>query len=127
MQIIACEDRTDLRTIISKSKFLHRVAKEYRLRNDQAVCFTNKALTRFRLVFKVGKALFMCIPEIDDTEKHSVYLKISEQLAVLAGIKSRIKFDFFRDHTKGRILRQKQREGRTRKKNLKWIKLVSKR
>jgi hypothetical protein len=115
MRIVACEDKTDLRTVISKSKYLQKIAKQYKLKSNQAVCFTNKALTRFRLVFKVSKALFMCVPEIDEGAKHSVYLKISEELAKLAGIKNRIKFDFFKDTAKKRITRQNKRKRATRK------------
>jgi hypothetical protein len=102
MKIIACEDQIDLRTIVSQSKFLTRIAKRYKLRNDQAVCYTNKAFTRFRLVMRVGKALFMCIPEIDDSDKYSIYLKISEELARIAGIDSLIKFGELKREAKGK-------------------------
>jgi hypothetical protein len=115
MRIIACEDKTDLRTIITKSAFLRKVEKQYKLKSNQAVCFTNKAMTRFRLVFKVSKALFMCVPEIDEQAQYSVYLKISEQLAKLAGIRSRIKFDLFKDNTKKRIKRQQKRKKAAKK------------
>lgn len=115
MRIIACEDKTDLRTIITKSAFLRKIEKQYKLKSNQAVCFTNKALTRFRLVFKVSKALFMCVPEIDEQAQHSVYLKISEELAKLAGIKNRIKFDLFKDTAKNRIKRQNKRKKAAKK------------
>jgi len=110
MQIVGCEDRKDLRTVVSKSRYLRKVAKEYRLRNNQAICFTNKTMTRFRLVFKVNNALFMCVPEIDEQSQYSVYLKISDQLALLAGIKGRVKFDFLATYAKGRIKRQNKRK-----------------
>ena len=112
MQIVGCEDRKDLRTVVSKSAYLRKVAREYKLKSNQAICFTNKTMTRFRLVFKINNALFMCVPEIDEQAQYSVYLKISDQLALLAGIKGRIKFDFFSTYAKGRIKRQKWRKKR---------------
>jgi len=112
MRIIDCEDRTDLRTIVAKHVFLKRVDKIYKLKNNEAVCFTNKALTRFRLVMKISNALFMCIPEIDEKSQYSVYLKISETLSKLAGVEQRVYFDFFKDYTKARIKRQKRRKKR---------------
>ena len=110
MHIVGCEDRKDLRTVTAKSAYLKKVARECHLRDGEAFCFTNKALTRFRLVFKINKALFMCVPEIDEQSKYSVYLKISEQLAQFAGIKSIVKFDVFAAVAKERIKRQKKRE-----------------
>jgi hypothetical protein len=115
MKIVACEDRVDLRTIVSKSAFLNLVCTEFNLKNGQAVCFTNKAMTRFRLVFKVSNVLFMCIPEIDEKSQYSVYLKISETLAKLAGIRTRVKFDFFAEYNKKRIKRQDARKKSAKK------------
>lgn len=108
MRIIACEDQIDLRTITSQSKFLARTAKHYKLKTNQAVCYTNKAFTRFRLVMKMGKALFMGIPEIDDSDKYSMYLKISEELARIAGIETRIKFGEFKKEAKGKRERSRR-------------------
>jgi len=115
MRIVACEDRTDLRTIITKSRFLRKVEKQYKLKHAQAVCFCNKAMTRFRLVFKVRKALFMCVPEIDEQAQYSIYLRISEELAKLAGIKPRVKFDLFKQIAKDRIKRQQTRKKKANK------------
>ena len=111
MRIIACEDKTDLRTINARHAFLSKVDKEFHLKNNQAVCYTNKIMTRFRLVFKFSNALFMCIPEIDEQSKYSIYLKISEQLSKLTHVKGvSLKFDFFTDYTKQRIVRQQKRK-----------------
>lgn len=110
MRIVGCEDRKDLRTVTAKSVYLKKVARECHLKNNEAFCFTNKAMTRFRLVYKINKALFMCVPEIDEQSKYSVYLKISEQLAAFAGIKSVVKFDVFTAVAKARIKRQKGRK-----------------
>jgi len=116
MRIIACEDKTDLRTINARSTFLNRVDREFKLRNGQAVCYTNKMMTRFRLVFKFSNALFMCIPEIDDTAKYSIYLKISEELSALTRLKGvSLKFNHFTEHTKAKITRQQNKQT---KKNL---------
>ena len=109
MRVIAAEDRVDLRTIVARGKFLKKMERTYRIKDNEAICFTNKALTRFRLIFKVNKILFMCIPEIDEQAKHSVYLKISEQLAVLTGVEERIKFDLYAKLTKARIARQRKK------------------
>jgi len=117
MHIIACEDKTDLRTINARSIFLKRVDHQFKLRNGQAVCFTNKAMTRFRLVFKFSNALFMCIPEIDSGAKYSIYLRISEELSALTNLKGvSLKFEFFTDQTKKRIERQQWRKARKNKK-----------
>jgi len=113
MRIVACEDRTDLRTITARSKFLRKVDKEFHLKNDQAVCYTNKVMTRFRLVFKFGNAVFMCIPEIDEQSKYSIYLRISEELSTLTRTKGvALQFEFFTDYTKERLKRQRVRKKR---------------
>jgi hypothetical protein len=64
---------------------------------------------------KIRKALFMCIPEIDEKAQHSIYLKISEELARLAGVKPRIKFDLFKKTAKARIIRQQKRLQKAKK------------
>ncbi len=117
MRIIACEDKTDLRTINARSTFLKKVNRAFKLRNGEAVCYTNKIMTRFRLVFKFSNALFMCIPEIDSKAKYSIYLKISEELSALTRLKGvSLKFEFFTDYTKARIKRQKKRNRKFKRK-----------
>ena len=113
MKIVAYEDRIDLRTVRSRTLYLNRISKAYELRNSEAVCFTNKALTRFRLIFKFNNVVFLCIPEVDEKSNLSIYLRVSEQLAKLAGLKDvRVEFDLLAVHTKTRITRRK---GRTKK------------
>jgi len=119
MKIIAYEDRVDLRKVTAKSKYLRHVARTYKVKDQQAVCFTNKALNRFRLVFKINNALFMCVPEIDETSKYSVYLRISEELSALTGIKSKIhvQLGLLSEFTKERIKRQHKHRRRAKKKS----------
>jgi len=116
MYIIECEDRVDLRTINSKSMFLKHIEKQYALKNNQAICFTNKLMTRFRLVMKIRNMMFMCIPEVDDKSKYSVYLKISETLAKLAGVKPRIQLNLYAAETQERIERQRKRAKKSKAK-----------
>jgi hypothetical protein len=111
MKIVAYEDRVDLRTVKSKTRYLNRIARALGLRNGEAICFTNKALTRFRLIFKYNNVVFLCIPEVDEKRNLSIYLRVSEHLAALAGLKDvRVEFDLLAVHTKSRIVRRKGRK-----------------
>jgi len=111
MRIVTCTDNVDLRTVVSKSGYLRNVADRYHLRGNEAACFTNKAQTRFRLVFKVKNSVFLCIPEIDDSNRLSVFLRISEELAHLAGLKdTRIKLSLIKQGAETRIKNQDLRE-----------------
>ena len=113
LTIIAAEDEIDLRTVVAQSTYLRRIARKYRLEQNECVCFTNKARTRFRIVFKVGgstDAVFLCIPEIDQKSKYSVYLKMSETLAYLTGVSQvQVMFGDLAEFTKGRIQRRNKR------------------
>lgn len=113
LTIVHAEDETDLRTVVAQSTYLRRIARKYGLQQNECVCFTNKARTRFRLVFKVGgsaNAVFLCIPEIDQKSKYSVYLKMSETLAYLTGVSQiQVMFSDLADFTKGRIQRSNKR------------------
>ena len=104
MRIIGYTEDIDLRTVVSKSQYLQGVARSYALKHQESVCFTNKARTRFRLVLRVHETVFLCIPEIDEKSKLSVYLRISEELAKLAQLKdTRIKLELVTNFTKLRI------------------------
>jgi len=106
MNIVGYTDNMDLRRVVTKSGYLREIANRFKLKTMQAVCFTNKSQTRFRLIFKVRDSVFLCSPEVDDTSKLSVYLRISEELARLAGLKgTKVKLENLTEHTKSRILK----------------------
>jgi len=121
LTIVAALDDIDLRTVVARSAYLRRVSRKWNLAPYECVCFTNKARTRFRLVFNVGgsaNSVFLCIPEIDQKSKYSVYLKMSETLASLTDISSvQVMFEDLADHTKGRIQRSNKRRAAIRRKS----------
>ena len=112
LTIVHAEDEVDLRTVVAQSAYLRRVATKFSLKPYECVCFTNKAHTRFRLIFRTNGgpgAVFLCIPEIDQKAKYSVYLRVSETLAQLAGLsRVQVVFDKLSDYTKGRIKRSRE-------------------
>jgi hypothetical protein len=120
LTIVHAEDEVDLRTVVAQSVYLRRISHKYSLKPYECVCFTNKARTRFRLIFKVGgsaDAVFLCIPEIDMKSKYSVYLKVSEVLARLTGVsRIQVMMGDLADFTKGRIQRSIKRRKALRKK-----------
>lgn len=110
MKIVAQTDEMDLRKVISKSGYLRKIAAAYNLGNREAVCFTNRAFTRFRLIMKVRNSVFLCIPEIDEASNLSVYLRISEELAYLSGMTSvRFHLNALTNFTRKRIAAQIRR------------------
>jgi hypothetical protein len=102
-------DEMDLRGIIAQADFLRKEAKKHHLEHGECVVYTNKKLTRFRLVLRINEATFMCIPEIDNT-KLSVYLNVSEQLARLAGREAKIKLETIQTIIRERIQKRTMRE-----------------
>jgi hypothetical protein len=107
MRIIGYTEDIDLRTVVSKSLYLQGMSRHFELQHQEAVCFTNKARTRFRLILKIHETVFLCIPEIDEKSKLSVYLRISEELAKLAQLKdTRIKLELVTSVTRERIERR---------------------
>lgn len=104
-------DHIDLRKITAQGRFLYRMMKRYRLKHLQCVCFTNKAQTRFRLIVNINGMPFLDLPPIDEQSKHSLYLKVSEWLAVRARLKdTRVKLEKFGDRAKRRIELAKKRK-----------------
>jgi len=79
-------DYVDLRFITAQGNFLNKIIKDYSLKNLEAICFTNKRFTRFRLVVNLDGLPFLEIPPIDEKGKHSLYLKVSEYLAQRANL-----------------------------------------
>jgi hypothetical protein len=107
--VVATLDQIDLRKVLSQGLFLRGVVKEYRLANGEAVAYTNKAHTRWRLVLKVNGLTLMCQPEVDDRTKLSIYLRISEALAAVAATDAVVVIDRLCDYTKERTRRYKKR------------------
>jgi hypothetical protein len=81
----------DLRKVISQKTCLSEISAQFHLGHLDAVVFTNRSLTRFRMVLKIYDTAFLCQPNIDKKEQHSLYLKISEELCLLAKSESLIK------------------------------------
>jgi hypothetical protein len=116
MRITGYYDEYDLRMVVGKSQYLRRMARYHKLKNNEAICFTNRALTRFRLILKINDSLFMCIPEIDEQNKLSVYLRISEELASMASMqKNVIQLNLVSDKTRKRIALRKKRAANAKK------------
>jgi len=101
----------DLRRVTAQSRYLRYVARKFNLQPYEAVCFTNKARTRFRLIFRVNggnDAVFLCIPEIDTKAKYGIYLRVSETLAQLTGVQdARVLLDELHAFTEQRIIRSR--------------------
>jgi hypothetical protein len=76
-----------------------------------AVLYTNQLITRFRLVMAIDGVGFLCIPEIDEMSKHSLYLKISEVLSRLSGVSHVVvNIKDISSKIRDRVDRQEQRE-----------------
>jgi len=120
LNIVYFADDIDLRTVTAQSTYLRRTARMFDLQPYECLCYTNRARTRFRLILKTDGgpgAVFLCIPEIDQKSKYSVYLRISETLASLTGVSSiQLKLDELQEYTEERIVRSKlYRKARARK------------
>lgn len=112
LSIKGCEDEIDLRTVSARTTFLKRMDRNYKMKDLDVVCFTNKLRTRFRLVLKVRDVMLMCVPEVeaDQRRKYSMYLRVSESLAKLGGLATAVvKLGDLTDFTKERIVRIKKR------------------
>lgn len=84
LRVVGYYDQFDLRKIVSRREFLRAIDKEHKMQHLDVVVYTNKRLTRFRLVLKIQGFLVQCVPEIDDQDEVSLYLKINETLAGLS-------------------------------------------
>jgi hypothetical protein len=81
LNIVGYYDEFDLRKVKSGGGFLRKVEKEHDMRHMDFVVYTNKKMSRFRLVIKIQKFMVQSIPEISDQDEYSLYLKINETLA----------------------------------------------
>jgi hypothetical protein len=111
IRIVQSFDCIDLRTITSQSAFLQETIKKYHMQHLDAVLYTNQLITRFRLVMAIDGVGFLCIPEIDEMSKHSLYLKISEVLSRLSGVSHVVvNIKDISSKIRDRVDRQEQRE-----------------
>jgi len=108
--VVHYDDNVDLRSIVAQAPFLKSVARGFGLKNGDAVLYTNKAQTRFRLVLCVVDSLFVCVPEMDEKGRLSTYLRISETLARLARVDPQIKLGELKAKTGKRIADMKKRQ-----------------
>ena len=93
IRIVSVIDEYDLRMVTSQKTYLEGVARAHKLQHLESVLYTNRSMTRFRMVLRIFDTVFTCAPWIDKTEQHSLYLKISEQLSLMAGLDCRVKID----------------------------------
>jgi len=108
IRIVGYTSRVDLRKCTARKNYLDKLAKHFKMKNGEAICFTNKAQNRFRLVMKMNDMMFMCVPEIDNQDnKLSIYLRVSEELSRLAGLREpRIELELLANSTRERITRR---------------------
>ena len=110
IRIVRSFDCIDLRTVTSQSHFLQEEIKKYHMQHLDGILYTNVLLTRFRLILNLHGTGFLCIPEIDDISKHSLYLRISEVLSKLSGVTHVVvNIEDIRTKIKERIQKQEQR------------------
>lgn len=107
MRIMGYADEIDLRSVNARHNYLQKVIRQFGLAAGEAVCFTNKTKTRFRLVMNIRGCGFLCIPEVDEKSKLSIYLRISEELAAMAGMKDvKLELTLVKKNTVQRIARR---------------------
>jgi hypothetical protein len=111
IRIVRSFDCMDLRKITSQSHFLQEEIKKYHMQHLDCVLYTNEPLTRFRLILNIHSTGFLCIPEIDEISKHSLYLRISEVLSKLSGVTHVVvNIEDISTKIRERIQKQEQRE-----------------
>lgn len=108
IRIVGYTAKVDLRKCTARKKYLDKLARHFKMKNGDAICFTNKLQNRFRLVLKLNNMMFMCVPEIDNQDnKLSIYLRVSEELSRLAGLRGpRIELELLAQSTQERITRR---------------------
>lgn len=99
IRIVDVLDEYDLRKVISQKAYLKTIVDQFKLQDMEAVLFTNRNLTRFRMVLRVRDTPYVCAPNIDKQEQHSLFLKISEELCHLAKSETVIKIQEIRSRS----------------------------
>jgi len=85
ISIVGYEDDANLREISWNQGFLESVKKEWELKHCQAVLFVNKAHDRFRLVVCFYNFTVLMLPPVDQEDRVSLYLKVSQFLKKFTG------------------------------------------
>jgi len=82
LEIIDLIDGANLREVCWNQKFLERVRvrEEYKLQHRQAVAYCNVAHDRYRLVACFYGLAVLILPPVDQQDRASLYLKISQFL-----------------------------------------------
>ncbi len=113
IRIVRSFDCVDLRKITSQSYFLQDQIKQFHMQHLDAVLYSNQLLTRFRLILNLHGTGFLCIPEIDEVSKHSLYLRVSETLSKLSGVSHVVvNIADIKSKIKERVVRQEEKEER---------------
>lgn len=111
IRIVRSFDCVDLRKITSQSYFLQEQLKQYHMQHLDAILYSNQLLTRFRLILNLHGTGFLCMPEIDEVSKHSLYLRVSETLSKLSGVSHVVvNIADIKNKIKERVIRQEERE-----------------
>lgn len=103
IRVVDMIDQFDLRKVISQKTYLEAISEHYKLEHLEGVVFTNKKLTRFRMVVKLFSTVFVCSPWIDEAERHSLYLKISEEISLMAQVDTRVKLTGLQEEKRRRM------------------------
>lgn len=96
ISIMAVVDEYDLRKVISQRTYVEKVMFDFNLQHLEAVLFTNRALTRFRMIIRIFNTGYVCAPYIDKDDQHSLYLKINAELSLMANLDCRVKIEDLR-------------------------------
>jgi len=80
LEIIDLIDGANLREVCWNQKFLERVRDEYKLQHRQAVAYCNVAHDRYRLVACFYGLAVLILPPVNEQDRTSLYLKISQFL-----------------------------------------------
>lgn len=70
-------DYVDLRLLNTLASTLQELADRYKLKDGEAVCFTNFNRTRFRLVVNIAGVIHLAIPGRDFCKNHDEYIMVA--------------------------------------------------
>jgi hypothetical protein len=82
LELVAWEHEVDLRTVSHKAAWLKKVAKKYKLKNGQAVLYSNKAWDRFRAVQLINGLPIVLLFPVEETYelRHALFEQIAAWL-----------------------------------------------
>lgn len=96
LELVGWEKETDLRTVSHSAKWLiAQTTKLYKLKNGQAILYSNKAEDRFRAVQLINGLPVVILFPIDETYalRRRLYLEIASWLVATYKVPARIKRD----------------------------------